>query len=119
SEIAAFDLTSKVRMTAGMSLSTGELPMRQLVQIYQAADVHLLASWSEGIGLPTLQAAAAGVVPMAAAYSASRELVEGHGEAIQVQRFCPGPLDLRLAFVDMDDAVSRIERLYHDRQLLA
>jgi glycosyltransferase involved in cell wall biosynthesis len=116
--ITALDLTSKVRFTPGMSLGTG-FSMAQLAKIYQAADVHLLSSWGEGFGLPTLQAAAAGVVPMASDYSASRELVGDHGEAIRVERFVVDPVGFRLAIIDIDDAVSKLEHLYRDRARLA
>jgi hypothetical protein len=96
----------------------GGLPIEDLAAIYQAADVHLLASWGEGFGLPTLQAAAAGVVPMAVDYSASRELVRGHGEAVGIEAYVPDQFGLRRALIDIDDAVARLERLYADRGLL-
>jgi glycosyltransferase involved in cell wall biosynthesis len=119
SDIAFLNLTSKVRLTPGMSLSTGGLPITQLAQIYQAADVHLLASGAEGFGIPTLQAAASGVVPIASDYSASRELVLGHGEAIRVRHFLSDEFGQRHALIDIDDAVKKLERLYRDRELLA
>jgi hypothetical protein len=68
--------------------------------------------------LSTLQAASAGVVPMAAAYSASHELVKDHGEAIRVARFVRDGWGLRRALIDIDDAVGRLDRLYDDRSLL-
>lgn len=118
SDIEFLNLTNKVQITKGMSIATG-LPITRLAEIYQAADVHLLSSWGEGFGLPTLQAAAAGVVPMASAYSASHELVLHHGEAISVCHFLRSLSGLRYALIDIDDAVSKLERLYRDRELLA
>jgi glycosyltransferase involved in cell wall biosynthesis len=59
------------------------------------------------------------VVPMASDYSASRELVQGHGEAIRVEHFAHDQFGLRRALIDIDDAVSKLDRLYHDRALLA
>jgi glycosyltransferase involved in cell wall biosynthesis len=119
SDIDFLNLTDKVRLTTNnMSIFNG-LPLEQLAKIYQAADVHLLASWGEGFGLPTLQAAAAGVVPFASDYSASRELVLGHGEAIHVRHFLVDGCGMRRALIDMDDAVNKLETLYQDRQLLA
>lgn len=80
-DIDFLGLKEQVRLISKMSIFAG-LSLAQLAALYQAADVHLLASWAEGFGLPTLQAAAAGVVPMAIAYSASHELVRAHGEAV-------------------------------------
>jgi glycosyltransferase involved in cell wall biosynthesis len=117
-DVELLGLGDRVRFTKGMSIEGG-LPIEDLAAIYQAADVHLLASWGEGFGLPTLQAAAAGVVPMAADYSASRELVGGHGEPIRVAAYVPDQFGLRRALIDVDDAVSRLDRLYTDRGLLA
>jgi glycosyltransferase involved in cell wall biosynthesis len=118
SDIDFLGLSTKVRITAGFSITAG-LPLPELAGIYQAADVHLLASWGEGFGLPTLQASAAGVVPLASDYTASRELVLGHGEAIRVKHFVTGQSGLRHAFIDIDDAVNRLQQLYEDRHLLA
>ncbi len=117
-DVELLGLGDRVRFTAGMSIDGG-LPIEDLAAIYQSADVHLLASWGEGFGLPTLQAAAAGVVPMAADYSASRELVSGHGEPIRVAAYVPDQFGIRRAIIDVDDAVGRLDRLYADRDLLA
>ena len=82
-------------------------------------DVHLLASWGEGFGLPSLQAAATGVVPLASDYTASRELVAGHGEPIRVAAYVPDQFGIRRALIDIEDAVARLDRLHRDRDLLA
>src|SRR5262249_51904218 len=117
SDIAFLGLQEKVRVTDGMTIAEG-LPLDRLAAIYQAADVHLLASLGEGFGLPTLQAASAGVVPMASDYTASRELTLGHGEAIGVKHYLQDQFGLRRALIDIDDAVGKLERLYRDRDLL-
>lgn len=114
-DIAQLGLGSKVRFTPGFTMRQGEgLPIEELARYYQAADVHLLASSGEGFGLPTLQAAAAGAVPLACAYSASRELVEGHGEAIAVADWGETEFGIRRALIDVDDAVAKLGRLYDD-----
>lgn len=117
-DVEYLGIESKVRFTADMAISTG-IPLERLAGIYRAADVHLLSSWGEGFGLPTLQAAAAGVVPLASDYTASRELVLGHGEAIRVRHFVDDQFGLRRALIDVDDAASRLEGLYRDPELLA
>ncbi len=118
SDIAFLNLTDKVHLTKDMSALTG-LPLAQLVKIYQAADIHLLASCGEGFGLPTLQAAAAGLVPLASDYTANKELVSDHGETISIHHFLPGEFGLRRGIIDIEDAVSKLEKLYRNRELLA
>ena len=118
-DVAQLGLDGKVRFTPGFSMRHGEgLPIEELARYYQAADVHLLASSGEGFGLPTLQAAAAGAVPMACAYSASRELVEGHGEAIAVADWGETEFGIRRALIDVEDASAKLVRLYEDREEL-
>lgn len=117
SDVELLGLDEKVRFTRGMSICRGPSRAR-LAALYQAADVHLLTSFGEGFGMPTLQAAAAGVVPLAPAYAANRELVKGHGELIRVRGFVRNEAGWRCAFVDIDDAAGRLERLYQDRSLL-
>jgi glycosyltransferase involved in cell wall biosynthesis len=118
-DVVHLGLGGKVRFTPGFAMRQGEgLPIEKLARYYQAADVHLLASSGEGFGLPTLQAAAAGAVPFACAYSASRELVEGHGEAIAVADWGETEFGIRRALIDVDDAVAKLARLYDDRNEL-
>jgi glycosyltransferase involved in cell wall biosynthesis len=117
-DVELLGLGDKVRFTSGMSIQGG-LAIEDLAAIYQAADVHLLASWGEGFGLPSLQAAAAGVVPLASDYTASRELVTGHGEPIRVASYVRDQFGLRRALIDIDDAVGKLDRLYADRGLLS
>jgi len=115
--IAELDIRDKVTFTKGFTIARG-IPLEQLARIYQAADVHLLTSGGEGFGLPTLQAAAAGVVPFAPDYSANTELIRGRGELIGVAAFQAGPFGIQRALIDVDDCVARLEMYYHDRALL-
>jgi glycosyltransferase involved in cell wall biosynthesis len=117
-DIEFLGLNDRVRLTPGFSIAAG-ISLDRLAAIYQSADVHLLASWGEGFGLPTLQAAAAGIVPLAPDYAASRELVLGHGEALRVRHYVQDQFGLRRALIDIDDAVGHLEAYYRDRALLA
>lgn len=118
-DIQHLGLEAQVRFTPGMAMKRGGgLPLEQLAAYYQAADVHLLASSGEGFGLPTLQAAAAGAVPMAGAYSASLELVEGHGEAIRIGEWTENEFGIRRGLIDVADAGMKLVRFYDDRDLL-
>lgn len=97
-------LSGQVRLSDGFRMRRGHgLPLSRLAALYQAADVHLLASTGEGFGLPNLQAAAAGAVPLAGAHSACRELVEGHGQAIAVADWVEDEFGIQRALVDIED----------------
>src|SRR5207249_6869621 len=115
--VRALGLSGRVRFTPGFGIRHG-LPLADLVNVYRAADLHLLVSTGEGFGLPTLQAAACGVVPIAPDYSANPELVEGHGATIRVRQFVPDEFGIARAFVDVDDAVACLEAFYRDRTQL-
>lgn len=92
--------------------------MAELVSLYSAADVHLLTSFGEGFGLPTLQAASSGVVPIAAANSASTELAGSHGYAIPCDTRTTDEFGLVRKFIDRRRAASVLQALYEDPRLL-
>jgi len=118
-DVRHFGLGEQVRFSPGFTMRNGGgLSLDELAAYYRAADVHLSASSGEGFGLPTLQAAAAGAVPVAGAYSASLELVEGHGEAVAIADWSETEFGIRRALIDVDDAAARLGRLYEDRELL-
>lgn len=118
-DVQHLGLGEQVRFSPGFTMRKGGgLTLESLAAYYRAADVHLSTSSGEGFGLPTLQAAAAGAVPMAGAYSASLELVEGHGEPIEVADWSETEFGIRRALIDVDDAAARLGRLYDDRELL-
>ena len=118
-DVRQLGLERQVRFSPGFTMRAGGgLTLEQLAAYYRAADAHLSASSGEGFGLPTLQAAAAGAVPLAGAYSASLELVEGHGEPIAIADWSETEFGIRRALIDVDDAAARRGRLYDDRALL-
>lgn len=118
-DVRHLGLGDQVRFSPGFTMRNGGgLSLEELAAYYRAADVHISASTGEGFGLPTLQAAAAGAVPMAGAYSASLELVEGHGEPVAIADWSETEFGIRRALIDVDDAAERLRRLYDDRDLL-
>jgi glycosyltransferase involved in cell wall biosynthesis len=118
-DVRQLGLEEQVRFSPGFTMRAGGgLTLDQLAAYYRAADVHLSASSGEGFGLPTLQAAAAGAVPLAGAYSASLELVEGHGEAIAIEDWSETEFGIRRALIDVDDAAAQLGRLHDDPGLL-
>jgi glycosyltransferase involved in cell wall biosynthesis len=118
-DIDILELRERVRFTENFRmLASGGITQEELAAIYAAADVHLLCSWGEGFGLPNLQAASAGVVPIAVSYSASQELVEGHGFAIQPESTIIDEFGLVRYLISRESTVQVLEKLYNDRLLL-
>lgn len=118
-DIRHLGIDHQVRFTPGFRMKGGAgVPLATLAAYYQAADVHLLASSGEGFGLPTLQACAAGAAPMASAYSASHELVEGHGATLAVSEWAETEFGIRRALIDVDDTAAKLQQYYDDRTLL-
>jgi glycosyltransferase involved in cell wall biosynthesis len=97
----------------------GDLTLRELADVYAAADVLLLTSFGEGFGLPTLQAASAGVVPVVPANSASRELVGSHGFAVPCDASTTDEFGLVRGFIDRNRAAEVIRKLYESPDLLS
>ena len=118
-DVEALGLRDVVRVTADFRMSTsGGLSLADLAVLYAAADAHLLCSWGEGFGLPNLQAASAGVVPIAVAYAASRELVEGHGYAVPSESTVVDEFGLVRHLIDRRLAASALAELHASRELL-
>ena len=119
-DVEGLGLADRVRLTANFRMRASRgLPLDELAALYQAADAHLLSSWGEGFGLPNLQAASAGVVPIAVAYAASRELVEGHGYAIPAESSVVDEFGLVRCLISREGAANALEELYRDRAVLA
>jgi glycosyltransferase involved in cell wall biosynthesis len=119
-DVAALGLADRVRFTEDFRIRSGTgLPPESLARLYAAADVHLLSSWGEGFGLPTLQAASAGVVPVAVDYSANTELLGEHGVAVPAESALLDDRGMVCCLLSRGDAVAALERLYADRALLA
>jgi len=115
-DVRHLGIESKVRFTPGMTMKGGGgIPLTKLATYYQAADAHLLASSGEGFGLPTLQAAAAGAIPVAGGYTASLELTEGHGEPVAISDWTANEFGIRRGLIDVEDAASRLKRLYENQ----
>ena len=61
------------------TMSDVMLSEKDLVELMNCFDVHILCSKREGFGLPTLETMACGVPNIAHDWSSQTELVEGHG----------------------------------------
>lgn len=87
------------------------LPAGMMAQIYNAADVYLGASMSEGFGIPLIEAQACGVPVVTTDFSAMTELVRW-GTAVQpLDRFWT-PLNSWQAWPDASGITDALEELY-------
>jgi glycosyltransferase involved in cell wall biosynthesis len=64
-EVEALGLSDEVRFTPRFRMRSLGLPAEDMEMFYATADVHPLCSWGEGFGLLPIQAANAGLVPIA------------------------------------------------------
>jgi len=111
-------ILDRVRFSAGFEMRpSGGLTPGELARLYAAADAHLLCSWGEGFGLPSLQAAAAGVVPVAVDATASRELVTGHGVPVPAESTMLDEFGLERYLLSRDAAVAGLLALHDDAAL--
>jgi glycosyltransferase involved in cell wall biosynthesis len=123
-DVYSYDLVADIRTTgldavARLRKASGPagLPSKEIAAMYAAADVHLLTSWGEGFGLPTLQAAATGVVSVGGGHSATKELLQDHGIAVQSEETALDEFGLVRNFIDRKLAAAALERLYADAPL--
>jgi len=95
----------------GVSLS-------MLCKIYNCADVHVMTSMGEGFGLSPLESAACGVAQVVPAHSACKELWEGKGELINIDRWevLTGGVNTEGGVIDLEHLVSILDDLYHNRK---
>ncbi len=113
-DLAVSGLARQVRLDDGY----GRLGAGELAALYAAADVHLQTSYGEGFGLPTLQAASAGVVPIGGDHSANGELLADHGFAIPASHEAVDEFGIVRPFIDRDAAAAALRRLFEDPDLL-
>ena len=119
-DVRLLGLDRHVHFTAGFRMRAHRgLRTEDLAAVYAAADAHLLGSWGEGFGLPNLQAASAGLVPIAVGYSASRELVDGHGFAVAAESSVVDEFGIVRCLPSREEAADAIIALHDDPALLA
>jgi glycosyltransferase involved in cell wall biosynthesis len=115
-DVSLLGLAPIIRFTTTSSRHI--LSTRKLAALYAAADVHLSTSHGEGFGLPTLQAASSGVVPIACLHSANTELVGHHGFAVPPDSTTMDEFGLVRGFIDCKIAANTLRGLFEDRTQL-
>ncbi|KAK3031382.1 hypothetical protein RJ639_036090 [Escallonia herrerae] len=96
-------------MFAGMpAVFTGMLQGEELSQAYASGDVFVMPSESETLGLVVLEAMSSGLPVVAARAGGIPEIISDDQEGKTGYMFNPG---------DLDDCLSKLEPLLHDREL--
>lgn len=86
-------------------------PPEYLSMVYNAADVLLGASMSEGFGIPLIEAQACGCPVVTTNFSAMPELVRW-GYAVEVQDLILTPMQAWQAWPSVTDMTNKLQRLY-------
>lgn len=118
--VHAGGLTRRVWFTTGYDVFTNPLPEHELARIYQASDVLVLTSSSEGFGMPLLEAQAFGLPIIATNNSAIPEVVGQAGLLIDAPLRTPAQDCGCTAWArppDVDHAAELMHRMYNDEAL--
>lgn len=113
--IDRYGLKGRIVVPPGLRVRKG-IPSRELNQIYNALDLHVITSKREGFCLPVLEAMAAGVPNAVTDYSACAELVEaGGGAKVRVLTYVNEPHDeAEGAIVDVGALADVMDHFFAD-----
>lgn len=115
--IERFHLSDAVGISEQATVAQG-VNEAELNQIYNCFDIFVLPTLAEGFGLPFIESLAAGIPVVATDCSSCPELVEGHGELIQVKaRLTTVPYGIEYAFADAAHLVEILKMLNQDLPL--
>jgi glycosyltransferase involved in cell wall biosynthesis len=93
-------------------VNTNNSSERDMATMYNALDMYISTSCSEGFDIPVLEAQACGVPCAVSDYSAHVELVKDHGKLIEIGDFRPMPNNIYWAYVNIDDTVASMQYYY-------
>ena len=85
---------------------------RDMAIMYNAIDMYISTSCSEGFNIPVLEAQACGIPCAVSDYSAHVELVRDHGRLIEIGDYRPMPNNIYWGYVNIDDTVAAMQHYY-------
>ena len=94
-------------------LKTNRMSETDMASMYNAMDLYVSTSCSEGFNMPVLEAQACGVPCAVSNYSAHVELVKNHGDLITVGDYRAMPNNIVWAYVDIDNTVEIMNKYYN------
>ena len=93
-------------------IKSNNLSEADMADMYNALDMYISTSCSEGFNIPVLEAQACGVPCAVSEYAAHSELVRDHGRLIEVEDYRPMQNNIYWAYVKMDDAIASMNEYY-------
>ena len=93
-------------------IKSNNLSEKDMASMYNALDMYISTSCSEGFNIPVLEAQACGVPCAVSNYSAHVELVRDHGVLIDIADYRPMPNNIYWAYVDIDKTVEAMNHYY-------
>ena len=94
-------------------IKTNNMSETDMASMYNAMDLYVSTSCSEGFNMPVLEAQACGVPCAVSNYSAHVELVKNHGDLIKVADYRPMANNIVWAYVDIDNTVEIMNKYYN------
>lgn len=111
------DLLDLERKVAASEINWNEgIPLDQMRYIYGAMDIYLTTTAGEGFGVPLIEAQACGVPCVATNFTTPPELIQDHGELIEVERFVREN-GVKRARCSIEDGVHKVLKLIEDEDL--
>jgi len=116
--MARYNVSDKLLLT-NMSRVLQSIPVQQLNQIYNSADVGINTCWGEGWGLPNMEHAVTGAPQVVPDHSSLHELYNDCGILIPVNRYLTNPQILTIGgYVHPFDVAQALEKVYVNRELV-
>ena len=95
-------------------IKSNNLSEADMASMYNAMDMYVSTSCSEGFNIPVLEAQACGVPCAVSDYSAHAELVRDHGILIDIADYRPMQNNIYWAYVDIDKTVAAMDNYYNN-----
>jgi len=116
--INRYKINNRVVFT-GMNFYKG-FDYKEMNEIYNAMDVFFLTTSGEGFGIPTIEAAACGIPSVVTDYTTTTELLQEDGQCglpVKLASELTGSWNVERAIMDDNDAVEKLNTLYHSPEL--
>lgn len=118
--ITKLGIENKVRFT-GMTFHKG-FTYKQMNEVYNVMDVHILSTSGEGFGVPLIEAAACGIPGIVTDYTTTKELlIDGGvcGLAVPIAMEMTGNWNVERGMMDINKGAEALEMMYDNPSMRA